>query len=151
MALPPIQVQLSPFEQLEILRQEVELRGEELKETEKYIRQLQFEVERQNYLKSIHPLFQQLQAPAEAANMPQLLANREALAGAIDTMKAALASLELAAKGRAVSPGVRPTMPTRPGVPPLPSAPGLAGVPKRAKFDSFDDFRMQKPPGPPRT
>jgi len=151
MALPPIQVQLSPFEQLEILRQEVGLREEEFKETEKYIRQLQFEVERQNYLKSIHPLFQQLQAPAEAANMPQLLANREALAVAIDTMKAALAALEAATKGKAVPPGARTALPGRPGAPQVPGVPGLAGVPKRAKFESFDDFRIQKPPGPPRT
>jgi len=88
MPLPPIQIQLTKFENIEILRQEIELREEELKQTEKYIRGILWEVERQKYLQTVHPLFQQLQTPAEAANLPQFHSNREALAAAVETTAA---------------------------------------------------------------
>ena len=150
MPLPIIQLQLSPWEQIEILRQEIELRENELKETEKYIRTILWEVERQRYLQSIHPLFQQLQPPAEAGNLTQLQANREALGAAIEVMQAGLSALEDATRGKAAPPGVR-GVPSRPGAPQAPGAPGApgAGQAKRARFDSFDDFRTQRPPGSP--
>ncbi|MBI3828105.1 MAG: hypothetical protein HY291_01220 [Planctomycetes bacterium] len=152
MGLPPIQVQLSKFEQLEILRQEIELREEEFKQTEKYIRTIMWEVERQKYLQSIHPLFQQLQPPAEAASLVQFTANREALQSAIDVMKLQLQALEAETRGQAVPPGLRASMPQRPGAPSAAAsaAGGIPGAAKR-KFDSFDDFRTQRPGGPPKT
>lgn len=151
MALPPIQVQLSKFEQIEILRQEIELREEEFKQTEKYIRTIMWEVERQKYLQSIHPLFQQLQPPAEAASLVQFAANREALQSAIDVMKAQLLALEAETRGQAAPAGLRASMPQRPGAPGAAAgaAGGIPGAPKR-KFDNFDDFRTQRPGGPPK-
>ena len=145
MVLPPIQVQLTKFENIEILRQEIELREEELKQTEKCIRGILWEVERQRYLQSVHPLFQQLQAPAEAANLPQFLSNREALASAVEAMQATLQRLEAETKGQAAPPGLQGGQPSRAG------QPGAAGLgARKSKFDSFDDFRTQRPGGPGR-
>ncbi len=146
MPLPPIQIQLTKFENIEILRQEIELREEELKQTEKYIRGILWEVERQKYLQTVHPLFQQLQTPAEAANLPQFHSNREALAAAVETMQAELKRLEAETKGQTAPSGWKANMPARAG---QPAAPGLQA--KKAKFDSFDDFRTQRPGGPGRT
>lgn len=133
MALEPINIQLSKFEQIEVLRQEIELREEELKETEKSIRVVLWEFERIKYLSTVHPLFKQLPQPAEAASLPQLQANREALGQAIEALKTALATLENETKG------MQPP-PTRAGLP------GAAAAPRK-KFDSFDDFRSRNPGG----
>lgn len=150
MGLPPIQVQLSKFEQLEILRQEIELRDEELKQTEKFIRTVLWEMERQKYLQTIHPLFQQLQPPQESGNLTQYLANREALGQAIEALKIQLQVLEAETRGQAVPAGLRASMPPRPAAPGVPGAGAAApGAPKR-RFDSFDDFRTQRPGGPPK-
>lgn len=135
MALEPINIQLSKFEQIEVLRQEIELRGEELKETEKSIRAVLWEIERIKYLSTVHPLFRQLPQPAEAANLPQLQANREALGQAIEALKVSLTALEGETKG------MQPP-PARAGMP------GAgAGAAPRKKFDSFDDFRTRNPGG----
>lgn len=150
MGLPPIQVQLSKFEQLEILRQEIELRDEELKQTEKFIRTVMWEIERQKYLQTIHPLFQQLQPPQEAASLSQYTANRDALGQAIEALKVQLQVLEAETRGQAVPAGLRASMPPRPAAPGAPGAGAAApGAPKR-RFDSFDDFRTQRPGGPPK-
>ncbi|MCW8131472.1 MAG: hypothetical protein KIS92_14075, partial [Planctomycetota bacterium] len=107
MGLPPIQVSLSKFEQIEILRQEIELREEEFKQTEKYIRTILWEIERQRFLQSIHPLFTQLQPPPEAAQLNQYVANRDALNTAIETMKNQLLVLEAETRGQAPPAGLR--------------------------------------------
>ncbi|HYF48928.1 MAG TPA: hypothetical protein VEJ63_05965 [Planctomycetota bacterium] len=143
MALPPIQIQLSKFEQIEILRQEIELREGELKQTEKSIREVLFELERQRYLQTIHPIFGQLPQPQQAATLPQLQANREALADAITTMQTALTALESETHGQTAPPSRNPSV-LRQQQAGGAGAAGAAGAPRRAKFDSFDDFRANR-------
>ena len=138
MAAPPITVQLTKFEQIEILRAEIGSREEEMRKTESQIREVLFEIERQKYLQTLHPLFAKLQPPQDVANLPHLQTYRETLRGAIQIMEAALAALEKETAGQ-MPPGGRGQ--NRPGV----GAAGAAGP--RRKFDSFDDFRANKPPG----
>ena len=138
MSVLPIFVQLSKFEQIEILRAEIELREEELKTAEKQIRVILFELERQKYLQTVHQLFQQLQAPEQAGDVPQLNANREALNNAIQSMKAALGALEADTAGQS-APASRGLQAQRAGGAAAPSAV------RRAKFDSFDDFKATRP------
>jgi hypothetical protein len=142
MALPPIQLQLSKFEQIEILRAEIELREGELKQVEKQIRDTVYEIERQKYLQSVHPIFNQLPPPEQVNNLPQFNANRDALAEAILAMQTTLAALESETAGQAAPPSRAPGV-NRPGTNPA----AAAGVPRRAKFDSFDDFRANKTGG----
>ncbi len=144
MGLEPIQVNLSIFEKLEILRQEIDLREEELKEAEKSIRQILHEIERQKYLQTVHPLFQHLPPPAEAANLPQLHSNREALHQALLAMKASMQAIEAETGGRPQKPpadDLRTLQQQRPGT----GAGGAAS--RKPKFDSFDDFRNQRQDG----
>jgi hypothetical protein len=140
MALPPIAIQLSKFEQIEILRAEIELREGELKLVEKHIRDCMFELERQRYLQTIHPVFQQLPPPEQAANLPQLHANRETLSDAVQAMQATMQALEGETAGQSAPPSRNPGL-QRPGA----AAP--AGAPRRAKFDSFEDFKANKSGG----
>jgi len=143
MALPPIAVQLSKFEQLEIVRQEIEARETELKHVEKQIRDCMFELERQRFLQTLHPIFQQMTKPEQAAHLPQLNANRESLSGAIQSMQGALAALEGETAGQHAPPSRNPGLQRAgPG-----AAPAAGAAPRRAKFDSFEDFRAAKGPG----
>jgi len=134
MSLPPITLQLTKFEQLEILRQEVEAREEELRTIEKSVRQILWELERQKYLKSLTPFFEQLAAPEEAARLPDLEAYRVALGEAIETMKASVAALEKDTKDQVPPPNSKGNGPSRFG-------------PRKAGFDSFEDFRSQRKAG----
>ena len=90
----PIAVQLSKFEQLEILRHEIEARQEELKEVERHIKDTLYEVERLRYLQTLHPIYQQAPQPEKAAHLPQLTEMREAITEAIQVMQDALKTLE---------------------------------------------------------
>jgi hypothetical protein len=141
MALPPIHLQLSKFEQIEILRAEIELREGELKQAEKQIRDTLYELERQRYLQSVHPIFSQLPPPEQAANLTQFNANREALGEAIQAMQTTLGALEAETAGQ-VAPPSRGLNTPRPGTAPGTGAGALP--PRRPKFDSFDDFRANK-------
>jgi hypothetical protein len=132
MSLPPITLQLSKFEQLEILRLEIETREEELRNIEKSIRQILWELERQKYLKSLSPFFEQLTLPEEAARLPDLEAYRVALGDAIETIRAGVAALEKETKDQVPPP--KGNMPSRFG-------------PRKAGFDSFEDFRSQRKSG----
>jgi len=137
MAAPPIAVQLTKFEQLEILRTEVKEREEELKQNEKQIRSLLYEVERIRYLQTLHPLFQQLRAPAELQQLPQLQQQRELLADALRVLTGAITQLEAETAGMTPPPSTQ-----------RPAAPGAAGAAgARRRFDSFDDFRANRPAG----
>jgi hypothetical protein len=142
MAMPPVTIQLSKFEQLEILRQEIEAKETELKHIEKQIRDCMFELERQRFLQTIHPIFQQMTQPEQAPHLPHLHANREAIAGAIQNMQAMLAALEAETAGQHAPPSRNPGQFQRPGAPA--AAPG---APRRAKFDSFEDFKASKGQG----
>lgn len=140
MAAPPITVQLTKFEQIEILRAEIEARDEELRKTEVLIRDTTTEIERQRYLQTLHVLFSTLPPPPEAANLPQLEIKRQALREATQVMQVALSALEKETAGQ-IAPPPRAGGLGRPG-----AAPAAASGPRR-KFDSFDDFKANRPPG----
>src|SRR5205809_7984450 len=143
MPLPPIVIQLSNFEQIEILRHEIEQFEEELKKTEVRIREVLYQVEKQRYLSTVHPVFQHTQNVPDGQALPELFNARETLASAIDSMKVAMTSLEAitgtapAAQKpaqRTLQPGpARPSV-SSPGAPnPNVSNPGL----RRSRFDAF--------------
>ncbi|HEY3319950.1 MAG TPA: hypothetical protein VGP72_05755 [Planctomycetota bacterium] len=133
MPAPPITVTLSKFEQLEILRAEIEAREEELHNLDRQIRELLFELERQKFLKLLHPLFQRMQPPQDLANLGQLNTTREQLTDALQTMRDTMTALETETAGQAA-----PASRLRSNAPP--AAPGIG----RKKFDSFDDFKAAK-------
>lgn len=141
MPAQPISVQLSKFEQIEILRLEIEARQEELKKTEHQIRDCLYEMEKQRYLQSIHALFQSLTPPAEAANLGHHNAMRDALVDAIQTMESALTALQGETAGQTAPPSrglSRPAAAVNP-------AAGVSAP--RRKFDSFDDFKSNRAGG----
>jgi hypothetical protein len=140
MPAPHLSVQLSKFEQLEILRSEIEARQEELKKADSQVREILYEMERQRYLQGIHPLFQQLTPPAEAANLAQWNAHRDALTDALQFMESTLNALQAETAGQSAPPsrGL-----SRPGA----AAPAAAPGAPRRKFDSFDDFKANKAGG----
>lgn len=137
MALPPITVQLSKFEQLEILRLETEAREDELRALETKVRDILYDVEKRRYLHSLHPLFQEIEPHAEMVNYQAIVQRREAIDEALTNLKAATAALE-AETGSAPRPagGLR-------ALQSQPPAAASAAAPRR-KFDSFDDFRATK-------
>lgn len=140
MALPPIQISLTNFEQLEILRDEIETRTEELKETEKQIRAALYDKARIEYLRSQHPIFQQLEEPPALAQLDQYQAYRDALSEAIGRMRESLKALEAETRGQQAPPGTQAPS-ARPGIPPP------AAGRRAAKFDDFDAFKNARGPG----
>lgn len=142
MPAQPISVQLSKFEHIEILRTEIDARQEELKKTEHQIRETLYEIERQRYLQMLHPLFQTMTPPAEAANLPQYNAHRDALVEAIQAMENTLTALQAETAGQTAPPtrGL-----SRPGASGANPAAGTSAP--RRKFDSFDDFRSNRAGG----
>jgi len=137
MPTPPITVQLSKFEQIEIVRLEIGTREEELRQTESKMRDVLFDIERLKYLKSLHALYQQQQTP-EAAKLPELQARREALRGALDALQAAMDALQKETAGQ-VPPPPRAAGQTRPAGNQAAAAPGA-----KRRFDSFEDFRATR-------
>lgn len=136
MALPPITVQLSKFEQIEILRAESDAREEELRLLETKLKAILYDVEKRRYLQSIHGLFQECEPHPEMVNYQALCQRRETLGEALDMVKASLAALEAEAGSSA---------PPRSALRQPPTAAGLPGAaPVRRKFDSFDDFRSTR-------
>ncbi|HLX64636.1 MAG TPA: hypothetical protein VKX17_25410 [Planctomycetota bacterium] len=139
MPLPPISVQLTNFQQIEILRDQIEEFEEELKKTEARIREALYQVEKQRYLTALHPVFQHTPPQPDVQALPELHEARETLSSAVETMKAALAQLE------SVTGAVpRPPRPQAPaatrlsGVAPSAPAPGASSAAvRRNRFDAF--------------
>jgi hypothetical protein len=123
---------LTPFEQLEILRQEIGTREAELREADREIREIRLELERRNWLQTLHPFFKQLPAVARAAELPQIQAQRDMLNGAVEALRNACTALESALGPQAAS-----------AADPDRTAPNA----RRAKFDSFEDFRAKREKG----
>ena len=153
MPLPPLTHQLSTFEQIEILRNEIEQFEEELKKTESRIRDVLYQIEKQRFLTTVHPIFQHTQSVAEAQALPELNNTRETLASGLEAMQQALASLEAASGGAPIrvpqsrpapiptrSPSVAPAYPQQ--AQPSYSSPGQQGQPggapvRKNRFDAF--------------
>ena len=136
----PITLQLSKFEQIEILRAEIEKREEELKQIERQMREVLFELERQRYLQTVHAMFHEMPQPEQATNMPHYAVAHDTLSEAIEAMHATLTRLQSETAGQTAPPS-RSAQQARPGMA-APSAPAV-----RRKFDSFDDFKSNKQGG----
>ncbi|MGD0091962.1 MAG: cell division protein FtsA [Planctomycetota bacterium] len=136
MPVPPMTIELTTFEQLEIVRTEVEARDEELRQVESKIRTALFEAERLKYLQVLHPSYLELPQPPDVANVPQLEARREVLRQTLVTLRAALSALEKETAGQ-VAPAPR-------GKTRVVTGAGAATPGQRRKFDSFDDFRANR-------
>ncbi len=141
MPLPPLTHQLSNFEQIEILRNEIEQFEEELKKTESRIRDVLYQVEKQRFLTTVHQIFQHGPVSADGEALPEMNTARETLASALDAMKRALAELE-AVSGSAPPRSAQRSglMPARPaaGPPSSPSHPQPGSPPPRKnRFDAF--------------
>ena len=99
MPLPPLTHSLSNFEQIEILRNEIEQFEEELKKSESHIRTILYQLEKQRFLTTVHPVFQNGQIVPESDALPEMYTLRETLASALDAMKRTLSELEAASGG----------------------------------------------------
>lgn len=143
MPLPPLTHQLSNFEQIEILRNEIEQFEEELKKTESRIRDALYQIEKQRFLTTVHPVFQNGPVSAETEALPEMHTTRETLANALEAMKGALTDLEAVSGPVAPRTAQRPApMPPRAGGAfPPPSSPSHpqpgSPLPRKNRFDAF--------------
>ena len=127
-----IQMQLSPFEKMAILRVESEQRAEELKAMEVEIRDKLFQIETQRYLEALSPYY--------AAHPPQKLPTQEE----IETLEQRRNQLQEVLK---IIEAALPGLLQAGGMPPPPAAatsPPASGQARKVKFDSFDDFRKKQ-------
>ena len=135
---PPITVELNKYGQIEILRAEILRVEEELKETEKQLRAILLEEERQNFLRTVHVMYQTMQWPEPAGDLNRLNATRNALFDALQGLQTAMGQLEAdGGKGSGIARTAQPAQPVA-------SAPSALGGPRRQKFDSFDEFRAKQ-------
>ena len=79
MPLPLLTHQLSNFEQIEILRNEIDQFEEELKKTESRIRDVLYQIEKQRFLTTVHVVFQQGRLLPESESLTELNTTRETL------------------------------------------------------------------------
>lgn len=133
MAAPEkIQVQLSHFEKLQILRDQLEERKKELAKLETDIRDQLALLETQRYLEGLSPYY--------AASPVSGLPSRDAIEAA-EARRAML--YDLVANIEATIPGLlsgKSDAPARAGQ----AASAPAGPARKVKFDSFDDFRKNQ-------
>jgi hypothetical protein len=94
LAIEPIKVELTVFNQLQILRDEMEARSEELAHIETRMKEVQFEIERIRYLGTIDPLLAQIEPPKEYAEYAKMEEHRQSLYRALAALKANLQVVE---------------------------------------------------------
>jgi len=117
-----IGIQLSNFEKLQILREELEKRQEELTALEVSIRDNLFALERRRYLESLSPYYAAYLADAKLPTADEIAAleeRRQQLRQLIQTIESAIAAL-VPSSAVAVS--------------------AASGAARKSKFDSFEDF-----------
>jgi hypothetical protein len=128
MPLEPINVELSRFEKVKILRDEREARAEELAEVERTLRERLRELETQRFLESMSPYYAaNAREIASSEDLRQLEERRRALAELIDTIDRQIPALLNAdgsePEGSPQEPGQKPADAARPK------------VARKAKFD----------------
>ncbi|HTL54013.1 MAG TPA: hypothetical protein VL860_15680 [Planctomycetota bacterium] len=101
MSQEPIKVELTVFNQLQILRDELEARTAELAHLEGKMREIQFEIERIRYLGTIDPMLAQVEPPKEYAEFPKMEERRQSLYRAVAALKANLQVAETETGGAA--------------------------------------------------
>lgn len=124
LAVEPIKFDLTVFNHLQILRDEIEARSEELAHLETRMKEVQFEIERIRYLGTIDPMLAQIEPPKEYAEYPKMEEHRQALYRALAALKANLQVVE--------------------------TETGSAGA-TAAKQPSLSELRAQKPPAAKRS
>ena len=92
-----IEVRLTAFEKLELVRSELAKKKQELVEIERKIRDILARQENLNYLKQLSSYYATQPAPEEVGLVPQLEAKRALIYSAIDALGAVLPQLEAAA------------------------------------------------------
>jgi hypothetical protein len=137
----PIHVEFTIFNQIELLRQEVEKREEELRSVESSIRDILFELEKIRYLQSLDAFYhnqKNIAYPANYETFPDLEQRRSDLVRVIATLKQ---TLEIASQQTS---GARPVKSAGSPDPASksPAAPSSGGA-KRG-FDDFDTFRQRR-------
>lgn len=90
----PIQVELGPFDKLEILREEREKLAQHRLAVERSIREVKFEIERQKLLQSLAAYYRTLQPPEGAARLKQLEELRASVIQAMQAVDQAFADVE---------------------------------------------------------
>ena len=132
----PIQVDFSIYNQIELLRQEIDRREDDLKDAESRIRDILFELEKIRYLQSLDTFYhdqKNLAYPDNYDTFPDLEQRRLDLIRVIGVLKQNLDYLS----GQAGAPKPKP-------------AAAAADAPQRAPggakrgFDDFDSFRQRR-------
>ena len=100
-----IQVQLGPYDQLEILREEQKLLAEQLAKVERSIRDILLVVERQKYLQSLSAHYRMLQQPEGVHRIEQLEQLRGSIQGAITAIDQEFSKVDGSAGGAAPQKG----------------------------------------------
>lgn len=94
-----IQVQLGPFDHLEILRDEQKLLAEHLAKVERSIRDILLELERQKYLQGLSAHYRMLQQPEGVHRIEQLEQLRASIQQALAAVEQEFPKVEAAAGG----------------------------------------------------
>ena len=126
-----IQMQLSNYEKMAILRIESEQRTEELKALEVEIRDKLLLIETQRYLETLSPYY----AAQPSAKLPTL-EEIEALQQRRNQLQEVLKTIEATFPDLLKAGGSVP--------PPAAASPAASGQARKGKFDSFDDFRNKQ-------
>lgn len=129
-AVEPIKLQLTAFEKLQILRDQLEDRQQELEEVESNIKDMLSLSEKQRYLEGLSPFYAANPVPdlPSAEQIQALEQHRAQLVQLIKTIEDTIPATMDAANQKG-------------GGQAAPSAPSKAAGPARkVKFDSFEDF-----------
>lgn len=104
MALDPNRVELTKFEQLEILRHEEETLTEKSRETERAIADIQYQVARLRYLQSVDPYYHLLPPPEGLKQLPEWEKMRRDVTRALEAVRTQISLLEADASVKAGPP-----------------------------------------------
>ena len=138
----PIHIDFTIFNQIELLRQEIDKREEELRSVESSIRDILFELEKIRYLQSLDAFYhnqKNVAYPANYETFPDLEQRRGDLVRVIATLKQ---TLEVASQQTS---GARPVKPSGPPDSGAKTPAASSGGSKRG-FDDFDSFRQRRRP-----
>ncbi|MGH7146123.1 MAG: hypothetical protein ACREJ2_18575 [Planctomycetota bacterium] len=130
MAVEPIKVELTVFNHLQILRDELEARLDELAKLETRMKEVQFQLERIRYLGTIDPMLAQVEPPEGYAEYAKWEERRQQLYRAIAALKAnqQVAETETGSQAQAAAPRQPSLAELRAQKPP---------AAKRSRFDTF--------------
>ena len=137
----PIHVDFTVFNQIELLRQEVDRREDELRGTESSIRDILFELEKIRYLQSLDAFYhnqKNVSYPSNYEDFPELEQRRVDLIRVIATLKQTLDAVSQQTGGaRPAKSAATPDQPSKTA--------GASGSGAKRGFDDFESFRRHRP------